>query len=67
LKNKADDKAAEILSAYLPRATQRLIELITDEQRRSAGKPKIKQVVEPVAFAPIRVGRPEVRTTAPGH
>jgi type III restriction enzyme len=66
LEMKAGDKAAEILSAYLDRAAQRLIELVTDEARKHADKPKIQQTIDPFVFAPVRVGKPETSTDLAG-
>jgi type III restriction enzyme len=51
------DKAAEILSGHLDRATARLVRLVTDEQRRFAAKPRFSEVVEVGRFAPPRTGR----------
>jgi type III restriction enzyme len=54
------DKAELVLSGYGERAATRLIQLIGDEQRRFAPKPRYDNVVALHEFAPIRTGRPEV-------
>jgi type III restriction enzyme len=53
------EKAEVILSGYGERAAARLIQLIGDEQRRFAPKPRYDKVVELREFAPSRSGRPE--------
>jgi type III restriction enzyme len=58
LEAKAGD-GADVLSAYLDRSAQGLIDLITDESRAIASRVRVEQVVEPQVFAPERVGRSE--------
>lgn len=50
--------AEALLSAYMDRASARLIGLITEEQRRSASKPRFTEVTELTALDPVRQGRP---------
>jgi type III restriction enzyme len=66
LEVKGGESANEILSAYLDRASQRLIELITDEARKLASAPRIEQSIEPAVFAPQRVGRSETSSDVAG-
>lgn len=66
LRIKGGHSASEILSAYLDRASQRLIELITDESRKLTSAPTIDQSIEPLVFAPQRVGRPETSDDVAG-
>jgi type III restriction enzyme len=54
-----EEKASEILTAYIDRAAQRIIELITEEQRKHVKAPKITEKIEPELFAPVRAGRLE--------
>lgn len=53
------EKAEPLLASYLDRAAARLIVLVTEEVRKYAAKPKYGNVVEVLAFGPIRTGRPE--------
>ncbi|MEJ7567438.1 MAG: hypothetical protein WKF41_04150 [Gaiellaceae bacterium] len=60
LESRAGEKQAnEILSAYVDRAAQRVIELVADEQRQHVLAPKITQRIEPRLFGEPRSGRPE--------
>ncbi len=59
VRSRAGEEAERIVSAYLDRAAQRLIELITAEQRRLAKTPKVSQRIEAAIFAPVRLGRSE--------
>ncbi|MDP9364998.1 MAG: DEAD/DEAH box helicase family protein, partial [Chloroflexota bacterium] len=52
-------QAESVLSGYLDRAGARLIQLVTEEQRRFAAKPSYDQVVELTEFDKVRIGRPE--------
>lgn len=54
------EKAEPVLSGYGERAATRLIQLIGDEQRRFAPKPRYDRVVELREFAPVRTGRVEI-------
>jgi type III restriction enzyme len=51
------DKTAEVLSAYMDRVAAGFIDLITKEQRHYTGKPDIKEVVDIVTLAPLRIAR----------
>lgn len=68
VKSKAgnEEKALEIVSAYLDRAAQRIIDLIAEVQRSSASAPKIKTRIEPVVFARQRVAKPETTNDLKG-
>jgi type III restriction enzyme len=48
-------KAESVLSAYLDRATTRLVALVTAQQRRFAPQPKYEEVVEIVPIGGVRV------------
>ena len=67
VRSRAGDEAERVVSAYLDRAAQRLIELITTEQRRLAKTPKVSQRIEPAVFAPLRIGRPETSADLRGE
>ena len=47
-----------LLSSYMDRASERLIGLVTDEQRKSASQPNFTYVTELVHFNKTRLGRP---------
>ncbi len=66
LEAKAGDGAGDVLSAYLDRSAQGLIDLITDESRAIASRVRVDQVVAPEVFAPERVGRPETSNDLDG-
>lgn len=51
-------KAVPVLSTNLDRVAARVIELIQDAQKKFAPKPTFDEVVEVVAFNPIRLMRP---------
>jgi type III restriction enzyme len=53
------DKTADVLSAYMDRVAAGFIDLITKEQRRYAGKPVYKDVVDIITLAPVRIARPK--------
>lgn len=48
------EKAETVLSAYLDRATTRLVALVTAQQRRFAQRPKYDEVVEIVSVGGVR-------------
>lgn len=52
-------QAESILSGYMDRAAAGLIQAITEEQRKFAGKPAYGEVVEISEFKKVRNGRPE--------
>ena len=52
-------EAPKVLSAFLDRAVEGLLEVLTTQQRRFAAKPRFDQVVELVTFNRTRVGRAE--------
>jgi type III restriction enzyme len=52
--------AEAILSSYMDRAAARLIQLITEQHRRFAARPKYEEVVDLRRFAPVRHARPVV-------
>lgn len=52
--NGMGDKAENVLSAYLDRATTRLVALVTTQQRRFAQKPKYEEVIEIVPVGGVR-------------
>lgn len=51
------DGAQEMLSAYLDRAAERLIRLVSAEQREYLPKPTFDEFVTLVKFHPVRTGR----------
>ncbi len=53
------DHAETILSGYLDRAADGLIQLVTDEHRRFAAKPSYQEVTELIDFAKVRTPRAE--------
>jgi type III restriction enzyme len=54
------EEAETILSSYMDRSAARLIQLVTEEHRRFASRPKFEEVVELRRLAPVRQGRPDV-------
>jgi type III restriction enzyme len=51
-------RTIDVLSAYMDRVAAGFIELITKEQRDYVAKPSYDDVVDVVALAPVRLGRP---------
>lgn len=51
-------QAESLLSAYMDTATDRLVRLLTEQQRRFATKPRAEQVTESFVFAKERAARP---------
>jgi len=51
-----------ILSGYMDRAADRLIALITAEQRKVVARPSFGRVVELTTFQKVRIGRPATTT-----
>jgi len=60
-------KAETILSSYLTRAGDRLVELVNTEHRRFLTKPSYEEVVELERLAPTRIGRSETSTDRYGQ
>jgi len=58
--------AETLLSSYLDRAAARLIQLITEEQRKVTTKPTYGEVIELTTFGKSRIGRPETTTDRHG-
>ena len=52
-------QAEKVLSGYLDRAAARLVQLVTEEQRKFATQPSYDEVVELVDFTKVRIGRIE--------
>ncbi|HZS01030.1 MAG TPA: DEAD/DEAH box helicase family protein [Chloroflexota bacterium] len=52
--------AEKLLSSYLDRASGRLIQLVTEEQRKFGSKPSYGEVVEFAELSKVRQGRQEV-------
>lgn len=52
-------QAEAILSAYMDRAAAGLIQLVTEEQRKFGTRPSYGEVVDLIAFVPLRIGCPE--------
>ena len=61
------EKAAEVLTGYLDRATARFLRLVADEQRKHAPKPRYEEVVEVERLGAVRTNARDVSSDLIGR